>query len=363
MFSADDYKYMARAIQLAKKPFQAPHPNPRVGCVIVKNGQIIGEGFHAKAGEPHAEVHALQQAGAAAENATVYVTLEPCAHMGRTPPCANALVNAKVAKVIAAMTDPNPKVSGKGLAILHEAGIEAEHGLLEPQAEALNRGFIKRMKTGRPWVRTKLAMSVDGRTAMADGESQWITGAEARKDVQHWRANADAILTGSGTVVYDDPQLNVRDIPVDDIRQPLRVVIDSRQQVSKQARVIDQPGKVWLAGPEKGDYPDNVELHVAARKNDNIDLDLLLERLGEHDINEVHVEAGATLNGVLLEQGLVDEIIIYMAPIILGNKARGLFNLQNIHSMQDKLLLECTDVRQVGGDTRFVFRRLSPKVL
>lgn len=360
MFTAQDYQFMARAIQLAKKPLQAPHPNPRVGCVIVKNNEIIGEGYHQKAGEPHAEVHALAQAGDKAEDAIVYVTLEPCAHTGKTPPCANALVKANVKKVIAAMQDPNPRVAGQGLEILRQAGIAVEVGLLQEQAEDLNRGFIKRMKTGLPWVRSKIAMSVDGRTAMASGESQWITGPAARQDVQYWRANADAILTGSGTVIEDNPQLTVRDLPLDEIRQPLRVIVDSDLKVPVDARIFSQDGKVLLASVKAAnqtDYSANAECLALPETKGHVDLKELLIALGQRQINEVHVEAGAVLNGTLLSENLIDEIVIYMAPILMGDQARPLFKLENIHSMQDKHLLECTDVRQVGKDMRFIYRK------
>lgn len=361
MFSAEDYQYMAKAIQLANKPLQAPHPNPRVGCVIVKNNQIIGEGFHQKAGEPHAEVHALNMAGEQAIGATAYVTLEPCAHTGKTPPCANALVKAKVDRVVVAMQDPNPKVAGKGLDILRQAGISVESGLLQEQAEKLNRGFIKRMQTGIPWVRVKMAMSVDGRTAMANGESQWITGSAARQDVQRWRANADAILTGSGTANFDNPKLTVRDLPLAEIRQPLRVIVDSELKVAIDSQLFDEPGKIIVATTQaanSSNYKGSTEILQLPSVQEHIDLKALLLALGEREINEVHVEAGAILNGALLSANLVDEIVIYMAPILMGHLARPLFTLENIRSMQDKYLLECTDIRQIGSDTRYIFRRV-----
>ena len=360
MFSAEDYQHMARAIQLAKRPVQAPHPNPRVGCVIVKNGLVIGQGFHHKAGQAHAEVNALKDAGNEAIGATVYVTLEPCAHTGKTPPCAEALIKAKVKKVIVAMVDPNPKVAGKGMDMLQEAGIQTASGLLQDQAENLNLGFIKRMRTGLPWVRCKIAMSVDGRTAMANGESQWITGPAARQDVQYWRANADAIVTGSGTVIADDPRLTVRDIPVDEIRQPVKVVVDGQLKVSPNATLFSQSGRVILASlaaANESNYSKNASFLKLSEKNGHVDLAILLKELGGKEINEVHLEAGARLNDAFLVENLVDEIVIYAAPSLMGHQARPIFLLENIHSMKDQYLLECTDIRHVGKDIRFIYRK------
>ena len=360
MFTALDYQFMARALQLAKKPLQAPHPNPRVGSVIVQDQQIVGEGFHPKAGLPHAEVFALLQAGDRAKGSTVYVTLEPCSHTGRTPPCANALIEANVQRVVIAAQDPNPKVAGSGIALLQQAGIQVEEGLLETQARELNKGFIKRMQSGLPWLRCKLAMSVDGRTAMANGESQWITGPHARRDVQHWRANVDAILSSRGTVAADNPKLTVRDLEVEELRQPLRVIVDSQLRTAEDAQLFSQPGKVLLACIDDtcaAVYGGKAEVVKLPASHDRVDLSALLHLLGSREINEVHTEAGAQLNGALLEAGLVDEMVIYVAPTLMGHKARPLFHLENIHSMMDRYLLECTDIRHIGNDLRFIYQR------
>mgnify|MGYP000601287690 CR=1 FL=1 len=351
---------MARAIQLAKKGLYTTEPNPRVGCVIVKDNKIIGEGWHEKAGEGHAEVNALKQAGAEAKNAAVYVTLEPCSHHGKTPPCADALITAGVKRVVAAMQDPNPLVSGNGLTKLAQAGIEVESGLMEAQAEELNPGFIKRMSKGLPWVRIKLAMSLDGRTAMDSGESKWITGSTAREDVQKLRARSSAILTGIGTVLADNPSMNVR---LDDKQsalssdeyQPLRVVIDSQLQCPETARMFDLPGRTVVITTEqaRGDIKhDRVEVVRLPSSNAHVDLQSALNWLAEQQVNEVHVEAGSILSGALLEAELVDEIIVYMAPDIMGNNAKGLFHLPEIDKMNQRIGLEIKDIRPVGIDWR-----------
>ncbi|HEB81542.1 MAG TPA: bifunctional diaminohydroxyphosphoribosylaminopyrimidine deaminase/5-amino-6-(5-phosphoribosylamino)uracil reductase RibD [Gammaproteobacteria bacterium] len=366
-----DAEYMQRAIRLAAKGRYTTDPNPNVGCVIVNEGEIVGEGWHQRAGGPHAEIHALEQAGERARGATVYVTLEPCSHTGKTPPCANALVRAGVKKVIAAMMDPNPLVAGKGLIKLHQAGIETDSGLLEEQARALNPGFIKRMVCGRPYVRVKLAMSLDGRTAMASGESQWITGEAARRDVQYLRAQSSAILTGISTVLYDDPSMNVRlsaedlglqDFEVNEVRQPKRIVLDSEHKMLSQARIFASEGE--SAGGEcivyttvdvdnKTDYPYTIET-ITAREG-RIDLNALLTDLGKKEINLVHVEAGSVLCGALLQDELVDEIVVYMAPHIMGDGARGLFHLPGLSQMQDRIKLKLKDVRHIGDDIRLTF--------
>jgi diaminohydroxyphosphoribosylaminopyrimidine deaminase/5-amino-6-(5-phosphoribosylamino)uracil reductase len=365
-----DFTFMARAIQLAKKGQYTTHPNPRVGCVIVKDDKIIGEGYHQKAGQPHAEINALQDIQNAEPNgATAYVTLEPCSHTGKTPPCANALIDAEISLVVIAMQDPNPQVSGQGIQRLRDAGIIVEIGILEEQARALNTGFIKRMEHGLPWVRIKLAMSLDGRTAMASGESQWITGSAAREDVQRLRAKADAILTGSGTVLEDDPSLNVR-ISSDELglnsqlgmgleyQQPLRVVLDSKLRISTQAKMLSLDGKTRIYTcadeNEKSQALSNAGAEIVVLKSDNNKLPLktVLQDLAKQQINEIHVEAGATLCGALLQENLVDEIVIYMAPTIMGSNARGLFNLPELELMKDKLDLKIQDIRAVGDDWR-----------
>jgi len=364
MLSEQDYTFMAKAIQLASTPIFSPHPNPRVGCVIVKAGKIVGQGFHAYAGGHHAEVNALNNAVDGVDSlkcATVYVTLEPCSHHGKTPPCADALINAKVKRVVIGMLDPNPIVSGSGVTRLKEAGIEVDVGLLQLQAELLNRGFIKRMKFGMPWVRTKIAMSLDGRTAMANGESQWITGAEARQDVQRLRAQSDAILTGSRTVLADDPQMTVRDI--DDgagkFRQPLRVVVDGQLKTDGTASIFNQSGKTWITTLQNDlakHFPDNVAVKSYAEKSGYVDLTEVLADLAANEVNEVHVEAGAVLNGVLLAEKLIDELVVYMAPVVMGDMARGLFHLPHLHEMKDRIHFSTNDVRCVGKDIRLIFK-------
>lgn len=372
-----DTDYMARALQLAQKGQYTTHPNPRVGCIIVKNNQIIGEGFHQRSGEPHAEINALlqlQQSQAkqsSAQGATAYVTLEPCSHTGKTPPCANALIEAGVSRVVLAMQDPNPQVAGKGIERLRQAGIEVEVGILEEQARALNAGFIKRMEKGLPWVRVKLAMSLDGKTAMASGESQWITGSEARRDVQFLRAKADAVLTGIGTVLTDDPSLNVRlsadelDI-MGDVNQPKRVVLDSQLQTPLDAKLFKIEGDTLIITTKKDEAlaqklrSQGAEV-LLLEKNESARLPLktVLKTLAQHEINEVHIEAGATLCGALIQENLVDEIIIYMAPTLMGADARSLLNFSGVDAMSDKIYLEITDLRAVGKDWRITAKPLS----
>ncbi|WP_438865264.1 bifunctional diaminohydroxyphosphoribosylaminopyrimidine deaminase/5-amino-6-(5-phosphoribosylamino)uracil reductase RibD [Neptunicella sp.] len=366
-FSVQDYRMMNLALQQAAQGAYTTSPNPMVGCVIVSPaGDIVGQGWHQQAGTPHAEVHALQQAGEKATGATAYVTLEPCSHYGRTPPCANALIKAGIKKVICAMVDPNPQVSGRGLELLAAAGIETAYGLLEPQALELNRGFVKRMQQGKPFVTLKMAASVDGKTALQNGQSQWITGPAARQDVQHYRARYCAILTGSGTVLADDPLLNVRleDIsqPVTyldsgKVRQPLRVIVDSDNKVSSQHRIVNQGDAVLLANKTRNSQPfgDNVSQWQGPENLlGKIDLDVLLSHLGQSDINSVWVEAGAGLAGALLEAKLVDEIILYIAPKIMGDKSRNLLNLPLFERMQQAIELQWQDVRQVGDDLKIV---------
>ncbi len=357
--SADDYRWMARALVLAERGLFTTTPNPRVGCVIVRDERIIGEGWHVRAGEPHAEVHALAMAGAAARGATAYVTLEPCSHHGRTPPCAEALVKAGVSRVVAAMQDPNPLVAGRGLARLQEAGIEVLSGVQEAEARELNIGFVSRMTRGRPWLRLKAAATLDGKTALDNGVSQWITGDDARRDAHRWRARSCAVLTGIGTVRDDDPQLNVRAIPTD--RQPLRVVVDARLETPLNAKVLDG-GKVLIAGAT--DNPERIaallrrgaDVLILPNDGGKVDLPALLAELGRRGINEVLAESGFKLNGSLLREGCVDELILYLAPSLVGDAARGLFNLPPLTSLADKRQLAFHDVRQVGRDLRILAR-------
>jgi len=351
--SDQDHAFMQRALRLAQKGLYSTDPNPRVGCVLVKDGNIVGEGWHKKAGEAHAEVLALRQAGSDAKAATAYVTLEPCSHTGKTPPCAEALVQARVSRVVVAMQDPNPLVAGQGIKRLQDNAIEVESGLMEVQARALNPGFIKRMETGLPYVRVKMAMSLDGRTAMASGESQWITGQAARKDVQLLRARSSAILTGIGTVLSDDPFMNVRisaqELNVDEVRQPLRVVLDSGSRFPARAKIAEVDGDVLIMTTSKNDLDNAVQL---PEKDGHVDLNAALNYLAEQEINEIHVEAGAILSGAFLQQQLVDEIVVYMAPHIMGDEARGLFALPGLSKMKDRISLDIQDVRMLGKDIR-----------
>lgn len=375
-FSSTDYGYMARAIELAWRGRYTTHPNPRVGCVLVREGQVVGEGWHVRAGEGHAEVNALRQAGEQARGATAYVTLEPCSHFGRTPPCADTLVQAGISRMVCAMVDPNPQVAGRGLDKLRQAGVEVASGLLEAQARALNPGFIRRMESGRPFVRLKLAMSADGRTAMASGESQWITGAAARADVQRLRAQSAAILTGIDSLLLDDSSLTVRsaelgvDEPWLDLdqlaqRQPLRVVLDSRLRLPATARILHQPGRTRvLTGVALSDnaaadllIAAGAELtEVALNAEGRIDLAAVLQRLaGEEQCNELLVECGATLAGAFIAAGLVDELVVYLAPKLLGNLARPLLALP-LERMAEQVALELVDLRQIGNDLRLTWR-------
>ena len=354
MPSAADSQWMARALQLGQRGLLTATPNPRVGCVLVKNGKNIGEGWHVRAGEPHAEVHALRAAGAAAQGATAYVTLEPCSHHGRTPPCAEALIEAGVARVVCAMQDPNPRVAGQGFAMLRAAGIAVECGLMEAAARDLNIGFVSRMTRGLPFVRSKIAASLDGRTALANGVSQWITGAAARVDVQHWRARSCALVTGIGTVLADDPQLNVR---IATERQPLRVVLDSALRMPPTARML-QGGRVLVctasqdAGKRAALERQGAEVLLLPDAAGQVDLPAVLRELARRGINEVLVEAGKTLNGALLRAGLLDELVLYLAPQLLGDAARGIADLGELLRLEQKVELAWRDVRRVGGDLR-----------
>ncbi|HWQ94029.1 MAG TPA: bifunctional diaminohydroxyphosphoribosylaminopyrimidine deaminase/5-amino-6-(5-phosphoribosylamino)uracil reductase RibD [Gammaproteobacteria bacterium] len=369
--SRADYEYMARALQLAARGLYTTHPNPRVGCVLVRDGKIVGEGWHERAGEPHAETHALQQAGEGACGATAYVTLEPCCHHGRTPPCTDALIQAGVARVVVAMIDPNPSVAGQGLEQLKRAGIRVETGVLGSEAEKLNPGFIMRMRKQRPYVRCKLAMTLDGRTATATGESKWITGEAARADVQRLRAQSSVIMTGSGTVLADDPRLTVRSevIGVELTAHPMRVVLDSRLRITPKARLFKEPGETLvfttrqeqdLFGPLR---QAGAKLVSVPAVDTHVDLTTVLSYLAvQREINEILVEAGPTLSGALLQAGLIDEIVIYMAPILLGDSARGLVHLQpDIAKLMERIELEITEIRAVGRDWRITAKSALPR--
>ncbi len=366
----DESRFMARAIQLARQGLYTTHPNPRVGCLLVKDGEVVGEGFHQRAGEPHAERNALAAAGSKARGATAYITLEPCCHQGRTPPCSQGLIDAGVERVVVAIQDPNPLVAGEGIAQLKAAGINVDTGLLEKDAEALNPGFILRMRKNRPLVRCKLAMSLDGRTAMASGESQWITGAAARKDVQRLRARSDAIVTGIGTLLADDPSMNVRltaaeleGVASDEyLLQPLRVVLDPALDMPSDAKMLKLPGKTLVAccvdnGARRAalQQAGAVVLQLPGEEG-NVDLSILMETLAAREINEVLIEAGGTLAGGALMAGVIDELIIYTAPHIMGDGGRGLFHLPDIVSMQERIELVFQDFRLVGPDLRITAR-------
>ena len=432
-FAKEDKIYMAEALRLAAKGLFTTSPNPNVGCVIVSStGALVGRGFHAKAGTPHAEVHALRQAGDKAAGGTAYVTLEPCSHFGRTPPCADALIDAQVARVVVAMQDPYHEVTGRGFAKLREAGIEVQVGLFAAQAAALNRGFIKRATQGLPYVRVKLAQSLDGRTALANGQSQWITGTEARHDVQFGRAQSSAILSGAGTVMADDPLLNVRLTPInyqqgatlhralgdsalwgeiepflassdtamatsersdpvgagsscgasifadaetqgletDTVRQPIRVIVDNRQQLHRTLKLWQVESPVWLAVPRRGgeaspsgetgvdaDFSHAEYLVIAADETRaRVKLTSLLRELAVRGVNDVWVEAGANLAGALLTAELIDELIVYTAPKLMGPHAVGLLNLPSIHSMDEVPTLRFDEVERVGDDLKIVVR-------
>ena len=360
-FSASDHEFMARALQLARKGLYTTTPNPRVGCVVVKDGAIVGEGWHMRAGEAHAEAHALNAAGGQAQGATVYVTLEPCSHHGRTPPCAEALIAASVARVVVAMRDPNPQVGGNGLEKLRAAGIAFEDGLMEAEARELNIGFVSRMMRGRPWVRLKVAASLDGKTALNNGKSQWITGAEARRDGHAWRARACAILTGAGTVRDDDPRLNVRDVETS--RQPLRVVVDSHLETPPQARLFEGGNALVAAAAEDEAKvaalrASGAEVVVLPNPQGKVDLPRLLEVLAGRGVNELHVEAGHKLNGSLLREGLVDELLMYFAPTLLGS-GREMFPLPELTDLAGRHDLKIVDLRRIGADIRILARPLS----
>lgn len=366
-FSKQDADHMARALELAALGLYTTDPNPRVGCVIVRDGKVLGEGFHQRAGGPHAEIAALKEADGDVRGATAYVSLEPCCHHGKTPPCSQALIDAGVSRVVAAMRDPNPLVAGKGLQALSDAGIRVASGLLSHEAEALNIGFCKRMRTGLPWVVSKLAMSLDGRTAMASGESRWITDSHSRQDVHRLRARSSAILTSISTVLADDPELNAR--IADEVLQPARIILDSNQRMPVHARLLKLPGRnlvLTLEGKRAEALQDaGAEVHgLPADERGRLDLKSVFELLGKLEFNEILVEAGPTLNGSLMQSGFVDEWLIYMAPCILGDSGRGLFHLPGLDKMADRIDLKLIETRQLGRDLRLKYRKpdLVPKL-
>lgn len=352
---------MARAIQLANRGLFTADPNPRVGCIIAHGDRIVAEGWHARAGGPHAEAAALAQAGDSARDAEVFVTLEPCCHFGQTPPCADSLIAAGVSRVVFATPDPNPDVNGGGKQRLLDAGIIVESGLLGADAEALNPGFNKRMRLGRPHVRSKIAASLDGRTALANGQSAWITGEPARADVQRLRARSSAILTGIATIVADDPSLNVRDDSLGDVLQPIRVIVDSSLRTPPDARTLTLPGEILIytgsaSAPARGQLEASAEVIQIPSSEGRVALDDMLVDLAKRGINEVLVEAGATLNGALLEAGLIDELIVYLAASLLGDQARGMFALPSLNEMSERRELDLVECRQIGDDLKLTYR-------
>jgi len=358
-FSAEDHRFMARALALAARGLETTTPNPRVGCVLAKDGVLLGEGWHARAGEPHAEVHALRAAGEAARGATAYVSLEPCDHHGRTPPCVDALLGAGVARVVAAMTDPDARTAGAGLERLRAAGVQVECGLLAPQARELNIGFVSRHERGRPWLRVKIAASLDGKTALANGASQWITGPAARRDGHRWRARSCVVITGIGTLEGDDPQLTVREVPCQ--RQPVRVVVDSRLRITPRARILGGGGVIVATAVREA--PQAAALEAAGAEllclpdaHGKVDLAALMGALAARGHNEVLAEAGIHLHGALARAALVDEYLLYLAPLLLGDEARGMVGLGAIESLAQGTRLELRELRRVGPDLRLLAR-------
>ena len=365
MFSSEDTRFMRRALELAANGLFTTDPNPRVGCVIVRDQHVVGEGWHEKAGQPHAEIHAIKQAGNSADGATAYVTLEPCAHYGRTPPCCDALIQAGISRVVVAAQDPNPLVNGKGVAALTAAGIKVELGLLQEEASELNIGFLSRMRRQRPWVRMKVAASLDGKTALPNRQSQWITDEAARRDGHKWRARASALLTGIGTLKDDDPQMNVR--WVETSRQPIRVLVDSRLEANPQAKMLLKPG-AWIV----------TALEETAQSNDawkklsdaghrivslpnqvgKVDLQAMLRWLASEGVNELHIEAGYKLNGSLLREHCVDELLCYVAPRLMGPGLE-MFDLPELSTMPENLQWCFVDHEAIGRDLRLSLRKLA----
>ena len=343
---------MARALALAGRGLYTTTPNPRVGCVVVRGETVVGEGWHEKTGGPHAEVLAIEKAGARAEGATLYVNLEPCSHHGRTPPCVDLIQKNKIKRVIAAMLDPNPKAAHGGER-LAAAGIAFEHGLMEVEARELNIGFVSRMTRSRPWVRMKIAATLDGRTALENGKSQWITGPEARKDGQRWRARACAILTGIGTVKADDPRLTVRDVETP--RQPLRVIVDSRLEISEKANVLDGGDALIFCAVDPAKKL-GAEIQKLANPNGKVELPRMLEELARRGVNELHVEAGFRLNGSLVREGCVDEFLIYLNPSFLGDAAQGMVDLPGFDALEKRPKLKIQSLDRIGDDIRILAR-------
>ena len=361
-FTEDDRRYMARALALAERGLFTTTPNPRVGCVIVRDGTIVGEGWHERAGGAHAEVAALTDARDKRRDvhgATVYVTLEPCSTFGRTPPCVDALISAGVTRVIAAMRDPDP-AQRAGFERLRAAGISVDVGLLQGEAAALNPGFVSRMTRARPWIRSKIAVSLDGRSALASGASRWITSEAARADGHAWRARACAVLTGVGTVLHDDPQLDVRYVPT--TRQPLRVIVDRHADTPIDARVLATgDALVVTAGARNPNWPGNVDVVALPDQESRVDLHAMMHALAARGINEVHVEAGAKLNGALLDAGLIDEVVVYLAPALIGEPARGMFERNApLAALADRAQLEWVSLDRIGDDVRIVVRVVEP---
>jgi len=359
MIDAADYEFMGRALQLAQRGLYTTTPNPRVGCVIVRDGAVVGEGWHERAGAPHAEIHALAAAGDRARGATAYVTLEPCHHHGRTPPCDEALIAAGVARVVAAMRDPDPRTAGLGLERIIQAGVVTASGVLEHEAREVNIGFVSRLTRGRPWVRMKIAASLDGKTALLNGKSRWITGEAARTDGHHWRARACAVLTGIGTVRDDDPQLTVR--AVDTPRQPRRVVVDSRLETPLTARILAGGGALIVCAIENAAKiaqlrEQGAEVIVIPNAAGKVELPALMQELGRREINELHVEAGCKLNGSLINEGCVDELLLYFAPCLLGDRGRGMADLPELADLGDRRGLKISETRMVGSDLRILAR-------
>ena len=366
MSDADDRQFMARALELAERGVASTDPNPSVGCVIVSDGKIVGEGFTQRAGGNHAEIEALNAAGDAARGATVYVTLEPCSHTGRTGPCATALIEAAVSRVVFAQSDPNPSVAGRGAGMLEAAGIATRSPLLEAAAEAVNPGYLSRMRRGRPWIRLKMAASLDGRTALANGKSQWITGEAARRDVHRFRARSSAVMTGIGTVLADNPSLTARpDDPALDLMQPARIVLDSDLKTPPDARLFESESQVVVFTGQSADgaaadryraLSDAGAKLITVPAGDGCDLSAVAEQLNALELNEIWVEAGPTLAGAMLAAGLVDQLVLYFAPCVLGNDARGLFDLPAIESLDQRVSLVMEDLRKFGQDLRIILR-------
>ncbi|HQT25660.1 MAG TPA: bifunctional diaminohydroxyphosphoribosylaminopyrimidine deaminase/5-amino-6-(5-phosphoribosylamino)uracil reductase RibD [Burkholderiales bacterium] len=358
MFSRDDRRFMTRALMLAEKGLYTTTPNPRVGAVIVKEGMVIGEGWHRKAGEAHAEIHAIENAGEAAKGSTLYVTLEPCSHHGRTPPCADAVIGAGISRAVVAMKDPNPLVAGQGIERLEKAGIAVECGLLEDEAFELNPGFVTRMTKGRPWVRLKVAASLDGKTALSSGESRWITGKAARRDGHRFRARSCAILTGIGTVLQDDPMLDVREVETS--RQPLRIVLDSRLRLTGKERLFQGKTIVATASSDRQKWARfetiGAEVLFLPDGDERVDLGKLMAELGKRGINELHVEAGGRLNGSLVRSGFVDEFVLYYSPCLIGSRAKGMFDFPTLEKMEDRFEIKILDIRMVGKDLKIIGR-------